>query len=150
MVEADKPTKAPQSALTDAKPQGTIPAQSEPRHEKIEFSFRVIGIAAACLLAVAITAHLALWWLMRAFQAVPTRADAQLSPLARLPQTPPPPRLELQPPSDQAVYHQAQGAELNAYGWLDRPNGIVHIPIERAKTLVLQQGLPRDHAPGGK
>lgn len=33
-------------------------------------------------------------------------------------------------------------ANLTTYGWLDRKNGIVHIPIERAMDLLLQRGLP--------
>lgn len=33
-------------------------------------------------------------------------------------------------------------AALTTYGWVDRPNGIVHIPIDRAMDLILQRGLP--------
>lgn len=32
--------------------------------------------------------------------------------------------------------------ELNSYGWIDRSQGIVHIPVDRAIQLVLKQGLP--------
>jgi hypothetical protein len=31
---------------------------------------------------------------------------------------------------------------LTTYGWVDRDNGIVHIPIDRAMDLILQRGLP--------
>ena len=33
-------------------------------------------------------------------------------------------------------------ANLTTYGWADRKNGIVHIPIDRAIDLILQRGLP--------
>lgn len=33
-------------------------------------------------------------------------------------------------------------ADLTNYGWVDRNNGIVHIPIDRAMDLILQRGLP--------
>ncbi len=35
-----------------------------------------------------------------------------------------------------------EDAALNTYGWVDRKNGKVHIPIERAMQLLLQRGLP--------
>jgi hypothetical protein len=35
-----------------------------------------------------------------------------------------------------------EDAILTTYGWVDRKNGIVHIPIDRAMDLLLQRGLP--------
>ena len=35
-----------------------------------------------------------------------------------------------------------EDAALTTYGWVDRKNGIVHIPIDRAMDLILQRGLP--------
>ena len=34
-----------------------------------------------------------------------------------------------------------QRAKLNGYGWIDRANHVVHIPIDRAMDLVLARGL---------
>jgi hypothetical protein len=31
---------------------------------------------------------------------------------------------------------------LNSYGWVDEGSGVVHIPIQRAMQLVVEQGLP--------
>ena len=31
---------------------------------------------------------------------------------------------------------------LETYGWIDRKNGIIRIPIERASELIARQGLP--------
>ena len=31
---------------------------------------------------------------------------------------------------------------LNSYGWVDEAGGVVHIPIQRAMQLVVEQGLP--------
>jgi hypothetical protein len=33
-------------------------------------------------------------------------------------------------------------AQLNSYGWVQREAGVVRIPIERAKELLLERGLP--------
>lgn len=35
-----------------------------------------------------------------------------------------------------------ENAILNSYGWADRQNGIVHIPIDRAIEIIEQRGLP--------
>ena len=35
-----------------------------------------------------------------------------------------------------------EDAALTPYGWVDRKNGIVHIPIDRAMDLLFQRGLP--------
>jgi hypothetical protein len=39
--------------------------------------------------------------------------------------------------------HRAnETSSLSAYGWIDRNAGTVRIPIERAKTLLIERGLP--------
>lgn len=35
-----------------------------------------------------------------------------------------------------------ENAILTTYGWVDRPNGVVRIPIDRAMEILLQRGLP--------
>jgi hypothetical protein len=32
--------------------------------------------------------------------------------------------------------------ELNSYGWVDKQGGIAHVPIDRAKTMIAEKGLP--------
>jgi hypothetical protein len=34
---------------------------------------------------------------------------------------------------------KAEDKQLNGYGWIDRDNGIVHIPIQRAMELIVEQ-----------
>ncbi len=40
-----------------------------------------------------------------------------------------------------------EDAALTTYGWVDRQNGVVHIPIDRAMDLLLQRGLPTRQSP---
>jgi hypothetical protein len=49
---------------------------------------------------------------------------------------PPSPRLQTQPFKDVYLLKQGQNERLNSYGWSDRANGYVHIPIERAMELT--------------
>jgi len=32
--------------------------------------------------------------------------------------------------------------KLNSYGWVDKPGGIAHVPINRAKAMIAEKGLP--------
>ena len=55
--------------------------------------------------------------------------DAVLAPYATTPVT------------DMNEMRRAEDRILNHYGWVDQQKGVVHIPIEEAKKLVLQRGL---------
>ncbi len=61
---------------------------------------------------------------------------------------PPMPRLQGAPGSDllpldeMKRFKKEQQAAINSYGWVDRNTGVVRIPIEEAKRLVLERGLP--------
>lgn len=57
------------------------------------------------------------------------------------------PPLQPRPQDEMAAFKKAQLEALASYGWVNRPQGVVRIPIERAMNLVLDKGLP---ARGGK
>lgn len=64
------------------------------------------------------------------------------------PRTPPEPRLqgapghEAMPAEDLKKMRDDETNILTSYGWIDQKNGIVRIPIEQAKKILLQKGLP--------
>jgi hypothetical protein len=64
------------------------------------------------------------------------------SPLYEENQVPPEPRLQVYPQLDLKKLREIEDAHLNSYGWVDRTNGVVHMPIERAMEIVLEKGLP--------
>jgi hypothetical protein len=55
---------------------------------------------------------------------------------------PPAPRLQAYPAQELEAYRKAQSRWTLEYGWIDRAEGLVHVPIERAMELVLEEGLP--------
>ena len=66
-------------------------------------------------------------------------AAPNLQPLTRFPS----PNLQIDDGRAQVVNLLARQTEkLNSYGWVDRSNGIVRIPIDRAMDLLAQRGLP--------
>ncbi len=46
------------------------------------------------------------------------------------------------PVTDMEEMRGSQDAALNHPGWVDQQNGVVRLPIETAKQLVVQRGLP--------
>lgn len=54
----------------------------------------------------------------------------------------PEPRLQPNAAEDLIKVREEEHRRLNSYGWVDQNRGVAHIPIERAKQLVLQRGLP--------
>lgn len=54
----------------------------------------------------------------------------------------PPPHLQMNPRDDLLALRAHEAKQLSSYGWLDRTNGVVRIPVERAMELILQRGLP--------
>jgi hypothetical protein len=54
----------------------------------------------------------------------------------------PQPRLLVHPGSERAKVQAAERTQLETYGWVDRPAGVVRVPIERAMQLVVERGLP--------
>jgi hypothetical protein len=54
----------------------------------------------------------------------------------------PHPQLQTSPPRDLGNYLEDKSRELTTYGWLDRKNGTVRIPIDQAIDLLVQRGEP--------
>jgi hypothetical protein len=57
------------------------------------------------------------------------------------------PPLQTNPVEDLARFREEQEAKLHSYGWVNRRQGIIRIPIERAMALMAERGLPT-RAPG--
>jgi hypothetical protein len=49
------------------------------------------------------------------------------------------PRLQSTPERDLPAFRAEKLRLLHEYGWVDRSRGVVHIPIERAMALLVQQ-----------
>jgi hypothetical protein len=119
----------------------------------------VIGMAITCALA---------FWAMKALlewakEEPVVMPGNQVHPLAEKQVIPPEPRLEVMKTLEggslvrsedwkdgsamftsqsKAALEARARAHLGSYGWIDQQAGITHIPIARAKELVLQGGLP--------
>ena len=64
------------------------------------------------------------------------------SPFENQRELPPQPRLQPHPATDLKRYCEVEQQQLTTYGWVDKNNGLVRIPVDRAMDVVLQKGLP--------
>ena len=130
------------------KPISVSPESLARRHEVSDTRVRnvlIVGGAAMFLVLFSLAACAVAFHLLA--QRRPTQwmpplglvSAPNLRPLERFPA----PQLTVDDDHAQRVaLYAVQNRKLNSYGWQDRSNGIVHIPIERAMDLVVQRGLP--------
>ncbi len=60
---------------------------------------------------------------------------------------PPEPRLQVSPDADIQALREHEDSILDHYTWVDRQNGVVGIPIQRAMDLLAARGIPPQKAP---
>jgi hypothetical protein len=120
----------------------------EVAHEHSDINIRGIVWFLALLVVVAIVTHVAMWGLFVALDKYEASNDPYVTPLAApAGQLPPEPRLQTTPWQDLHQFRVDEEKRIHSYGWIDQRGGIGHVPIERAKELLLQRGLPA--RPGG-
>jgi hypothetical protein len=117
-----------------------------------EVNFRAILGFGVALVIVGVAIFLLMPVFFRHLSEREARLETPRSPLLSHDQLrlPPEPRLQLAPghalhPLEEMKQLRAsEDAVLNSYGWVDQKAGTVRIPIELAKQLILQKGLPAD------
>jgi hypothetical protein len=116
----------------------------EVHHETSDVNIRGIFIFAAGLLIAAIVIHFLVWLLFAYFAGRQAATTGRDFPLAAEQQNrlPPEPRLQSNPRQDLIDLRAHEDAVLGTYGWVDKTNGVVRIPIEEAMKLVVKRGLP--------
>ena len=127
-------------------------------HEPNTVNIPAIAMFLIALASLIVVAFLLLHGLFRYFDARKAEEAPPRSPLATGVPLPPEPRLQGAPGSvssptkDIRRFREQESQMLNSYGWIDRQNGIIRIPIEQAKKLIEQrslQGAPPTPTPGG-
>jgi hypothetical protein len=102
----------------------------------------LVALAAAIVVVVLLLRGLLIYFDARKAEEAPPR-----SPLATGPRLPPQPRLQGAPGSasspseDIRRFREREDQMLDSYGWIDRQNGVIRIPIDQAKRLLLERGL---------
>lgn len=110
-------------------------------HETRDVVLRPVLTVGASIVLLALFSAGAMAWLLRALEARQARQSAPASPLAGVygPTEPPAPRLQVHPLDDLQKLRAREDAQLGTYGWVDRPRGVVRLPIDRAMTLLAER-----------
>lgn len=132
----------------------------EVHHEQADVDIKAILWFAVILVIFAGLTHVALYFHFEALKRITDDPEHQPISLVegREANLPPAPRLQpfpspdargratsplaSTPPYDMEMMRRREAQELSTYGWLNRANGTVRIPIDRAMELQLQRGYP--------
>jgi hypothetical protein len=124
--------------------------QSNPTvgHETSDINIRGVFAFGIGLFVTALFIHFVVFVLFVYFNGRETGVSAPPHPLAasQAQRVPPEPRLQTNPREELRDLRASEDAILSGYGWVDKPNGVVRIPIDRAMQLTLQRGLPAREA----
>jgi hypothetical protein len=107
-------------------------------YEKRDISVGAVALFAVSLIVALIVVH---YLALGAFHYLARQSSAypQLSSLATTREKFTGPRLLVNQKLDMETFRASEDTLLNNYGWVDRNQGIVHIPIDRAIDLLAQQ-----------
>jgi ABC-type transport system substrate-binding protein len=133
-----------------AHPHGSL-ENPEVAHEHSDINVRGIVWFLAMLVVTAVVVEIAMWGMFVALDKYEASNDPFVTPLAAPPGQPfPEPRLQTTPWTDLQQFRADELKRIHSYGWVDQRAGVAHLPIEKAKELLLQRGLPsRANAAGG-
>jgi hypothetical protein len=109
-------------------------------------SRKVAGLLALLLTAIVLCLS-GVAWLLDGYQQRAASRQPSLSALEREPLLPPAPRLQSQPRQDGERQLAAERIHLDSFGSVDRERRIVHLPLEQARTIMLEQGWPTPKDP---
>jgi hypothetical protein len=109
-------------------------------------SYRGLSWFAAILFGTTIACQILMYGMFRVFEHHDRLSGPNAAPLApavrALPAPPPPPVLLTDEPDNLANFRASEDTILTTYGWMDKNAGVVRIPIDRAKQLLLERGFP--------
>jgi len=127
---------------------------AETHHEDSDVNIRALFWSVVIFVIFAVVTHLVLYTQFHAYARYFRKESSQpLTMMPRPPAVPDTPRLQPfpsktilptanTPVTDMAGMRKAENESLNKAGWIDQQKGIVRLPIDLAKQLVVQRGLP--------
>lgn len=116
-------------------------------HEASDVNVRAIIWFVVVLTAIVLAVDVAMYGLFKVLDHYEVKNEPAVSPLLMVPAPAkggpmPSPGLQTTPWVDLKEFKAEQTAYLHGYGWVDERAGIARVPIEKAKALLLKQGLP--------
>jgi hypothetical protein len=121
-------------------------ADETPRYERSDFHPRVVGLFFIGLAVLCIGAGLVIWLFQKDLNRFfGYRGTASWTSSPRM--MPPSPQLQADPRVDLAGLRAKEDVVLQNYGWVDRPNGVIRVPIDVAMRMLVERGVPTRKSP---
>jgi hypothetical protein len=131
-------------------------------HEHSDINVSALALSIVVMFGVVIVTAGLMWGLFYFLERQAQARDPQLSPLAlpaaTMPKSTtespffgnaPEPRLMTAEPRHLSDFRASEREQLQSSGWVDEAAGVARIPIDRAKQLMLERGLPVRPEPVG-
>jgi hypothetical protein len=118
-------------------------------HEESDIDVGTILKFAAGLAVTVCVCAIIVWAVFRVLDRQAAGRDPQISPFARpAGQLPAGPHLETNERAALAKFRAEETKALDGYGWINQPGGVTHIPVDEAKKLLVQRGVPARQGAG--
>lgn len=114
------------------------------RFERKDVNASVLAWIGAGIVVTAIILHVVLYGLYRMFDTGAARVGR--IPATRMkaqPRTAVEPQLQVNPVADMKQLREMENRKLSSYGWVNKEQGVVRIPVEQAMKLIAERGLPK-------
>ena len=115
------------------------------QHETGDINVSAIVWFVVVLSVVVLSMNVSMWAMFKALQHFERTSEPVVSPLARPPAQVkdfPAPSLQTTPWTDLKTFRAQQLSQAENYGWVDEKLGIAHVPIAKAKEMLLKKGIP--------
>jgi len=104
------------------------PSRERPKQESSGLHTRAILLCAAGVVTIVL--------LVALVARVLTGLSGATDSVSRSPERAEPTRLSSRPEDEIAAFQREKRSQLESYGWIDRPSGLAHVPIERAMDML--------------
>jgi hypothetical protein len=133
-------------------PDDLRPIERPDAHEEKDVDTRAIVKFAIALVVLCVVSVALLFGLFRYYESREARRQLPLAEGLDLDvrRLPPEPRLQDAPVLDLKQMRDAEDQILGTYDWIDRQNGIVRLPINRAIEILGKRGLPAQPRDGSQ
>jgi|SRR5947209_6129895 len=105
--------------------------------ERRDVNVRAMAWIGAAIVITAIVLHAGLYWLFDEFRDTAAESGRVKKKQEQVEQPAGgQPKLQVDPATEINQFRDEENKKLTTYGWVNKDNGIVHIPIEQAMKLV--------------
>jgi hypothetical protein len=121
-------------------------------HDTTPANVRGIALAGVGIVVMLALTMLVAWWITNLYGAQEQPVNVPFPPEQVEQPLSPAPRLQANPEQDWQQQQEQARDLLNRYEWIDREQGTLRIPVERAIDLLAEEGLPvrEDAAPASE